>query len=72
MRDKDKAAELLREKGFDTENIDGVVITRFPAGMDKEWYTEQISVVENYLKEIGYDASKGYHIVNKDKVKSDD
>lgn len=63
IKDKDEVAKILRDNGFNSENINGVVITTFKLGESKEQYAKYIRQVEDILLDIGYEASKGFHIV---------
>lgn len=67
---KDDVAKILREKGFDTENMSGVIITEFPVGKDPSYYKEKAGEVKRILEEIGYNASKGFCVVKMNEEKN--
>ena len=66
IKDKDEVAKLLVKEGYDSENINGVVITRFQKGLSSEYYKENIGRIRGIFKSIGYEASSGFHIVKVD------
>ena len=52
---KDRTARVLREHGYNSEVRDGVVMVE----LDDE---QQLESVLKLFRQIGYDASYGYHI----------
>ena len=68
IKDKDKVAELLRKEGYDSENVNGVVITRFATGLDPKYYKEQALRIKNIFQSIGYSASNGIHLVKQTNI----
>lgn len=69
---KDDVAKILREKGFDSENMSGVIMTKFPFGESSDYYKEHAREVKRIMEELGYNASKGFCIVkNKEEKKGE-
>ena len=67
---KDDVVKILREKGFDSENMSGVIMTKFPFGESSDYYKEHAREVKRIMEELGYNASKGFCIVKIDKEKN--
>ena len=66
MNDKDKAVDMLRKRGLDMANTDGVVIFRYPKSMGNK--QEQLyKSSKKALQDIVYHASWGIHFVDDDK-----
>lgn len=68
--DKDDVVKILREKGFDSENMSGVIMTKFPFEKSSDYYKEHAREVKRIMEALGYNASKGFCVVKTDKEKS--
>lgn len=69
---KDDVVKSLRDKGFDAENISGVIMVKFQFGRSPDYYKEHAKEVKKILEELDYNASKGFCIVkNKEENKGE-
>ena len=69
---KDDIVKILCEKGFDAENMSGVVMIKFPFGESSDYYKENATEAKRIMEELGYNASKGFCVVKNKEVKKDE